>query len=227
MNRMLLAVLGGQLRLAQLPPELDLGPLWDGLAELSQASLRVDPRACCGRVPLLPEGEQVEYGACLLLDGEGACLHHQVRGQPKQVTPPEACRPAGHLPPGYAGYAHTHIPDPQFGGLVVGFSDLDYRATLADGDNLSLVSNGHEVFALARTANATAPRREVPDSTWQRWRERYWELEGRAKGGHAALKEALYQANRELCQELGFVLYRSGAWGQPLRQIFRPRERSR
>ena len=42
--------------------------------------------------------------------------------------------------------------------------------------------------------------------------------------GTDALERALWQANRELCRELGFAFY-GGAWGQPLGLVFRPRQR--
>jgi hypothetical protein len=153
---------------------------------------------------------------------------HPARGRGDGVDP--ICRPADH--PSYVGFAHTHLPDSSTGEPYLGFSDRDYRATLADGDNLALVTNGPEVFALVRTADCTVPLQEVDDSEFEGWTELYDEVMGKAQQemrlaatsrtrGTDALNRALWQVNRELCQRLGFAFYR-GLWGAGLRLLFQP-----
>src|SRR5581483_7913016 len=118
----------------------------------------------------------------------------------------------GHSPPEYAGFCHTHPADAT-GRPVFGFSALDYRASLADGDNLALVCNGPHVFALVRT-DMTEPRRVAPAAEIGRWRRIYDDQFRRARermeadpGAHHALDKALLEANRLLCLELRFALY--------------------
>jgi hypothetical protein len=133
----------------------------------------------------------------------------------------------------FVGFAHVHLPDSETGQPYLGFSDRDFLGTVADGDNLALVTNGPEVFALVRTADCTLPRQDVDDGEFRAWTQLYDDVIGKARDEMAseatagtcrteALDRALWQANRELCDRLGFAFYR-GLWGEALSLIFRLR----
>jgi hypothetical protein len=130
------------------------------------------------------------------------------------------------------GFVHIHLPDEATGMPYLGFSERDFRGTLVDGDNLALVCNGPEVYALVRTADRTQPRRVPDDQEFRSWEELYDNLIRQARremaadpevqrSGSDALNRALWEANREMCQRLGFAFY-AGRWGQPLVRVFRP-----
>lgn len=120
--------------------------------------------------------------------------------------------------------------------LCRAYAEWDSRATLADGDHLSLVCDGPEVFALVRTLYRTQPPRVPDDTEFARWNKFYDDAMAQARRamtsdpavrrrGSDALNRALWQANQQMCQLLGFAFYR-GLWGQPLVCMFRPKEES-
>jgi hypothetical protein len=224
----------GELRVGELPPRLDLAPVWSGLAELCRRSLGMEP-GDSARLLQRSNG-QVEWGGCVLVDGTVVLMSHQVPGGPDHVDPHPDCTPTGHAPLVYGGFAHVHLPHSQFGGVYPGFSQWDYRASMADGDNLAVACNGVEVFALARTIDATQPRGEPSGEVFASWLEVYRQVNQKARAAMAAdlaggqpardlLEGELYQANRQLCLELGLAFY-AGRWGQPLVLVFRPLPRS-
>jgi hypothetical protein len=140
------------------------------------------------------------------------------------------CSPDDH--DRYVGFAHIHLPDGATGQPYLGFSECDFRGTLADGDHLALVCNGLEVFALVRTQDRTQPRRVASDSEFKSWEQLYDDLIERARSEMAAdpearqrgsvlLNRALWQANRELCRRLDFTFYQ-GLWREPLVLRYRP-----
>lgn len=209
-------ILTGQATSRQLPLTLDLSVLSGGLDHLCERSL--------GIAAVRP----VEWGACIVLDAGGLRLVHQVSGWPEGVVPLDG--PDDH--DGYVGFAHVHLPDVVEEKPYLGFSERDFRATVADGDHLSLVCNGPEVFALVRTADCSAPRHRPDDEVVEGWAQLYDEavsqarrdataqsVTGRTAGD--ALDRALWRVNRELCSRLGFAFYR-GARGRPLARVFRP-----
>jgi hypothetical protein len=222
-------LLRGQMRLAELPVQLDLGPLWEGLRDLCIQSLGVDPRQLTGPFPRT-DGQR-EWGACLVANDSGLRLHHPVGGTANAVNPDPQCVPDPHDPLHYGGFAHTHLPDPDHHEPLFGFSPVDYRATLADGDHLALACNGPQVFALVRT-EVTRPKEVVSQGVLRRWRDRFVaridEAQAALQSGSGsssangdALTVALWRANRELCEELGFAFY-WGRWGEPLALFFQP-----
>ena len=209
-------LLTGQLTSTQLPSILDLGVLTDGLDDLCARSLGVSI------------GEHVEWGACIVMDAGGLSLVHHVAGSSDAVTALDA--PEDHA--AYVGFAHVHLPDLVDGKPYLGFSERDFRATLADGDSLSLVCNGPDVFALVRTADCAQPRGVPGEEEFKGWEQLYDDairgarremaLERAAHGTASdALNRALWQVNRELCRRLGLAFYR-GQRGQPLTRTFRP-----
>lgn len=208
----------GQLASYQLPQTLNVWDLKEDLGDLRRHSLDV------------PATAQVEWGGCIVLQAERLRLMHQVSGWTEGVSP--KCRPEDQEHEYYVGFAHIHLPDAVTGQPYPGFSEKDFRGTLADGDQLSLVCNGPEVFALVRTKDRTLPC-QMPDSAeFAAWEQLYDEAIEQARremaaalqAGHKgsnALNRALWQVNRKLCKDLGFALYR-GLWGQPLIRVFRP-----
>jgi GNAT superfamily N-acetyltransferase len=128
--------------------------------------------------------------------------------------------------------AGDSLPDDVTGKPYLGFSERDFRGTLADGDHLALVCNGPEVFALVRTQDRTQSRRVAGDSEFKSWEQLYDGLIERARSemavdpearqrGSVLPNRALWQANREMCRRLGFAFYQ-GLWRQPLVLRYRP-----
>lgn len=214
MSHAILPLFRGSLKSRQLPAQLDIWDLRGPLSDLRARSLDVPP------------AKQVEWGGCIVLNSDRLYMdrEHFAKGWENGVNP--VCAPDDHE--NYVGFAHTHLPDEASGRLYPGFSARDFRATLADGDNLSLVCNGPQVFALARTGDRTRPRCEVPEREYESWEKLYEEglqkaYEEMAADPHAgaALSRILWEINREMCQRLGFAFYQ-GKFGEPLLCIFRP-----
>lgn len=215
MNDLMQELVQGQLRSHQLPRDLHVWDLEEAFGALRRCSLEGTRR--------------VEWGGCLALQEARLRIPHPVAGWAEGVNP--ACEPENTEHETYVGFAHIHLPDAH-GQPYPGFSALDFRGSLVDGDHLALVCNGPEVFALVRTADCTEPRRAPADREWQGWERLYDDLIKQARRdmaadpaarrqGSAALHQALWLANREMCQRLGFALYH-GLWGQPLARLFRP-----
>ena len=206
----------GQVPSSQLPRAFSVDDLRLGLAELCHRAFKILPQA--------------EWGACILLQGDHLRLTHHVGGWKTGVTP--NCEPGEHRDGVYVGFVHVHLPDKASGKHYMGFSSQDYRATLADGDNLALVCNGPEVYALVRTSDKTRKPEIVGDKEFSDWQDLYSTFIQQAKAAlgstrrtrtasGAILDQALWQANREICIRLGFAFYR-GLWGDPLVRVLQP-----
>ena len=206
-----LNVVQGRLNSYQLPNEFSVWDLDESYGELCRRSRQ----------------GQVEWGGCIVLKDDLLCVEHLVMGWTDGVDPLDS--PADHEH--YIGFAHVHLPDDD-GIPYFGFSDRDFRGTLADGDNLALVCNGDEVFALVRTSDLTQRRRDANETEFAEWTRVYGDLiqeaqrEAALKSGvqirkKFALNSILLQANREMCRRLGFALY-GGVWGKPLNLLYRP-----
>lgn len=216
MDRILRRLVQGLLPSSQLPQTIDVWDLEEGLADLRSRSLEVTRK------------QQVEWGGCIVLVEDHLRLLHPVCGRKDGVDP--KCKPVDH--DNYVGFAHTHLPDATSGKPYIGFSERDFRGTLADGDNLALVCNGADVFALVRTADRTQSCRIPQDKEFKSWEQLYDNLILQARQmmksdpevrrrGSDVLNRVLWQANRQMCQNLGFAFYR-GLWGQPLIRLYRP-----
>jgi hypothetical protein len=204
----------GRLASHQLPRAIHVWDLEEGLGDLRHLSFH----------------EQVEWGGCIVLEESRLRILHPVCGRKDGVEP--ACAPEEHA--GYVGFAHIHLPD-EGGVPYFGFSERDFRATLVDGDNLALVSDGAEVYALVRTADRTQPPRIPGTLEFEVWERLYedWIRQARdqmaadpeaQRAGSDALNRALLDANKEMCRRLGFALY-AGTWGQALVRLYRPEPR--
>ncbi len=203
MDPKLKSVVTGACRAFELPERL---PIWD---------LRVP----LDRLLLWSFEGRREWGSCIVQRNWRLVLQHPTPGEkePTLVITP-TCKVEDHQH--YVGFAHVHLPDPVTHIPYLGFSALDYAAAITDGDLLSLVINGPEVFALVRSSDRTVKRRPVSLCEAQAW-ERRFPNELVRRRGQGALDEALWAVNRELCLELGLAFYR-GRWGQPLQLVLRP-----
>ena len=199
MDEALRSLCRGWLACAALPPRLPIWHLRPALEDLKCGAFR----------------DGVEYGACLAMDGGDLTLVHQVRGTAIEVAPLCSLRQAPHQ--NYIGFVHVHLPVPGVGPYV-GFSERDFRAAAADGANLSLVTNGDEMFALARATDCTAPAQVISGAEFQDWEDKYMAA---LAGMPASIDRALWRVNRDLCRRLGFAFYR-GRWGEPLTLFYTP-----
>jgi hypothetical protein len=218
MDKTLQQLVQGRLASSRLPRSIYIWDLEADLADLRRRSLEVAAHL------------QVEWGGCIISKGDGLGLTHLVSGRKDGVDP--ECQPQDLDHGSYVGFAHTHLPSDLTEKPYLGFSERDFRGTLADGDNLALVCNGPEVFALVRTADRTQPPQRPDASEFESWEKLYDDLIGQARNemdtdpkareaGSQTLNRYLWKANRELCRRLGFAFYR-GRWGQPLVRVFRP-----
>lgn len=159
MQEVLRQLVQGQLASHQLPHTLNVWALEKDFGALRRRSLDV------------PAEEQVEWGGCIVLQAERLCVVHPVSGWKEGVNP--KCELDDPEHDHYVGFAHTHLSDVVSGRPYLGFSERDFRATLADGDRLSLVCNGPEVFALVRTLDRTQPPRVPDDTEFASWKRLY------------------------------------------------------
>jgi len=209
MDKLLRQLLRGELPSAQLPATLELGSLRQDLDRLWDLTVEGD----------------CEWGACIVLSGDQLRRGHPpVRGDKFYVIP--ECRVDQH--DFYVGFVHTHRLDAESGGPLLGFSIMDFRCTLYDGDNLSLVRSGEELYALVRTTDCTMPPgTHLPLHERWEWQQRYEEAIALARSERAeksesdALQRRLWMVNRALCEHLGFAFYR-GRQASPLNLIYRP-----
>ena len=205
-ERMLL----GQLRSVELPGSIEIDSIEKDFGQLKADAFR--------------EGR--EWGGCLVFHEGRLDLVDPAPGWKTEVSPKRDL--TGD--PNYVGFAHVHLPDDATLQPYLGFSERDYRGTVADGDRLALVTNGPEVFALVRSRDMTVPRQEIAGSEFSDWEKMYdraaalsrEEMRRSGKGrASIAFNRALLDVNLYLCERLGFAFYR-GDWGRPLRQVFRP-----
>lgn len=174
----LLPLLRGGLPASKLPRMFSLADIQTDLAELCKNSLGVHPPL---PPPIITEARFNEWGACLLVTNNGSGWKIEVRdkieGETDCVKP--TCKPDDHQPPVWTGYAHTHPPIPvdvSVPGITTrcfpypGFSSIDYVSTLTDGDNVALVCNGVQVFALVRN-DRTEARKNVSTESLKEWKE--------------------------------------------------------
>ena len=196
----------GQLKVSELPAALEVWDLKAGYDQLRQSAF----------------AEGVEWGACVVWESEQLRIQHTSRGWASGVN--SACDPPCHAT--YAGFLHVHLPAPETNKPYLGFSDRDFRATLADGDNLALVTNGEEVFALVRVTDATLAPQVIDGAEFKEWERMYGDCVAAARGDPAgeALNRGLWKVNRELCRRLGLAFYR-GLWGEPLECVYKPLRR--
>lgn len=155
---------------------------------------------------MVGDPDHKEQGACILFDSECNLRLDQVADEQSPVHVMPKCRAwdcDDHL-----GFFHTHwYLD---GEEQVGFSHSDFAGFLQDGESLSLVRSGNQVFALMRT-NATPTAFILPENELLQYRSVFLHY----YGIESSQPEAQLKANRELCKELGMAFYRA-LLGEPL-----------
>jgi len=185
------------LKSRELPKELDLSDIQDEMERLWQSTARDRLRR--------------ERGACIVLDQDKLNLEHKVVGKsPQEVTPMH--RVGDH--DDHLGFFHTHSLYPD-GKEQVGFSEKDFAGALEDDERLSVVRSGNLVFALVRTERTRSPApvsKQEEDKFFAVFQDYY--------DKNLPMDKAQWRANRDLCHDLGFVLY-TGDFGQPLRREIR------
>jgi hypothetical protein len=130
----------GQIAVAQLPHTL-----------MIPFRLMQDMEACWNQVVQDPEHK--ERGACIVSDSQFTLrLDDEVIGGSAHVVKPK-CRAWEHN--NHLGFLHTHwyLNDTE----QIGFSHLDFAGFLEDGECLSIVCSGQQVFALLRTELSPEP----------------------------------------------------------------------
>src|SRR5262245_13599592 len=111
----------GQLRSVELPANIEIDSIERDFGQLKADAFR----------------ERREWAACLVLIEGQLALADPAPGWETGVAP-NSDRPGR---PDYVGFAHVHLPDDATGRPYLGFSERDYRGTLADGDRVALVTN--------------------------------------------------------------------------------------
>jgi hypothetical protein len=167
----------------------------------------------CGRIvqeidelwkQMVNDPDHKEQGACILFDWECSFRLDGIADDqsPFHVTP--RCRAwdcDDHM-----GFFHTHW---YLGGEEqVGFSGNDFAGFLQDGESLSVVRSGNQIFALMRT-NATPEPFLVSEHELVQFRRTFLYYHST----ELSQAEAQLKANRKICQELGMAFYRALAGG--------------
>jgi hypothetical protein len=147
---------------------------------------------------VVEDPEHKEQGACIVLDSQGTLgLSDEVRGGSSHAVKPK-CRAWEHID--HLGFFHTHwyLNESE----QVGFSHLDFAGVVEDGECLSMVRSGQQVFALVRTEKSPQPspvgaqqEKEFLDVFI------YYIRQGWSQD------EACLQANHDLCRRLRLGFY--------------------
>lgn len=207
-------LLGERLKASELPLTLDLSGLHKSIEQLWKRSA----------------AQSVEWGGCLVLENGQLLVTDEVKGSADAVSP--RCKPEDHNQ--YVGFLHTHLEDRETGDPYIGFSDRDYTASILDGDHLSLVTNGRELFGLVQTSDCSPTKSTLTEKDFEQWRrlfdqkvrEARSEMDRALAGGKRnsqALNRRLREANQEMCRKLGFAFYQ-GRLGERLELVFSPQE---
>lgn len=156
---------------------------------------------------MVDDPDHKEQGACILFDPECSLRLGEIADERSPVHVMPKCRAWGcddHL-----GFFHTHwYLD---GEEQIGFSHHDFAGFLQDGESLSLVRSGNQVFALMRT-NDTPPPFVFSEDELVKFRRIFLHYHGI----ESSQIEAQLSANRKLCKEVGIAFYRALV-GEPLR----------
>ena len=155
---------------------------------------------------VVDDAEHKELGACIVFDSRPTLrFADEVTGESSREVCPKCrtCERSDHL-----GFFHTHwLLD---GDEQVGFSHLDFAGVLEDGECLSIVCSGEQVFALLRTEKTPKP------AAVSRAREREFLdvfIHYIRKGLYP--DQAARKANHDLCRRLGLAFY-AGRLREPL-----------
>ncbi len=151
-------------------------------------------------VARLDQGIVVEWGALLEMDGERLRLVGRVSGTDvglRLVVPSDST---------FVGSFHTH-PD-RHGHTGIGFSGADFADAVNQGERISLVQSGQDVFMLLRTENT--PLTVNVDEL----RRRMNALFAQAYQVRRSVIAASLIANRSISQDLALAFYYGRMSGQ-------------
>jgi hypothetical protein len=193
----LLAYLRGAIPLDALPDTLTFDDaLGQAMNDLWQRS-----------VVRLSEGIVVEWGGLLELQQRRLRLIRPVSGTDESLR---LVIPIGSR---VIGSFHTH-PEPS-GYTGIGFSGADFADMANQGERISLVQSGRDVFMLLRTEN-TPSGLNVGE-----WRTREDALFERTYRARANILAASLISNRAICQDLALAFYYGHVFGR-LVEVYRP-----
>lgn len=156
---------------------------------------------------MVDDPDNKEQGACILLDSSRNLRLDHVADERSQRHVVPKCRAEEHND--HLGFFHTHWY--LAGHEQVGFSDNDFAGVLEDGESLSLVRSGKQVFALLRTTS-TRKLRSVSRDELMKFHSVF---EHYSNDDHLSQPDAQLRANHDLCKQLGLAFYR-GLFGGPL-----------
>ncbi len=158
----------------------------------------------------IEEGRVVEWGTTIVLGEDGRLgLAHIVEGDARRVTLRLKVKESEE----FVGTFHTH---PYEDGTVgMAFSGVDIACTINNGERLSVVQSGRDLFALVCTEGTPdlVERCRLEEEIDEAYR-------GYVRMGLAD-QEALLAANLDACVRYGLAFY----WGkafQTLRMVYRP-----
>jgi hypothetical protein len=155
---------------------------------------------------VVEDAEHKEQGACIVFDPRTTLrFADEVTGESSLEVSPK-CRTFER--PDHLGFFHTHW---LLGGdEQVGFSHLDFAGVLEDGECLSMVCSGDQVFALIRTEKTPKPV-----SVSKPEEREFLEVFIRYISQGLYPDHAARMANHDLCRRLGLAFY-AGRLRQPL-----------
>lgn len=192
----LIGYLQGRVPLNELPDVLHLDDrLWQAMDDLWRQSI-VD----------IDRGIVVEWGALLEI------RHGHLQLIKSRKGTAAGLRLIVPLTARFVGSFHTH-PDPQ-GHTGIGFSGADFADMVNQGEHISLVQSGRDLFMLLRTNGTPAA------ASAQEWRAQMNQLFERAYRERRNILAASLIANRTISQELSLVFFYGRMFGQ-LVEVYR------
>jgi len=193
----LIAYLQGLIPLDELPDTLGFSnAMWQAMENLWQRS-----------IANLDMGLVIEWGGLLEISQGRLRLARPVSGTAaglRLIVPSTSS---------FVSSFHTH-PDSQ-GYTGIGFSGADFADMVNQGERISLVQSGRNLFALLRTEDTPVT---VPVL---KWRTRMNSLFEQAYRARRSILAASLIANRMISQDLGLAFY-YGRMFRQLVEVYRP-----
>jgi hypothetical protein len=155
---------------------------------------------------MVEDPEHKERGACIRFESHALRLDEEVIGSSAHSVKPK-CRAWDHGD--HLGFFHTHwyLNETE----QIGFSHLDFAGILEDGECLSIVRSGQQVFALLRTEKSPEP---YPVNSQQE--KEFLDVFVYYIRKGLAQDDACRNANHDLSRRVGLGFY-SGKFGDSLK----------
>jgi hypothetical protein len=188
----------GRLISSELPKSIKLAEIYDNMSDLWERS-----------IAQLSSGIVTEWGATLIVAKEMLLLKNIVSGASSRVATSTEVETSET----FVGTFHTHPYEDSTNGVA--FSGADIASAINNRENISLVQSGHKIFMLLRTERT--PRSvdvfnvEVAFQTMV--------LNAMVFG--KSFVDAVFIANRRLCQIYGLALY-AGELYNSLKGVYLP-----